>query len=324
MLKKFRKRLRELVQAVEAGRRWTDVVLPTLDEAAPSRYLSVAVVIKNEASYLAEWLDFHHRLGVDHFILYDNGSSDDTPAVLQRYIRAGLVTLIPWANFSVWFNQQRGAYAHALMNFGATSRWMGFFDIDEYMFPVTAASLTDVLREREHLPVLGVAGINFGTGGHQRPPSAGVTRSYRMAVPLSAQKQHRPLLYTKCFVRPSRVESVVSAHWFRIRNDQAFCYTEHGQPIYGPPDKHADLLSADVIRYNHYFTRSREEFERKCNGTDVRGPQPRWNRTQPWRRRMFDLIEALGQEDRVIERLLEPADPGDRLRARASDQSVVP
>lgn len=306
VLKELRNGFRVVVQAIEAGRQWSVCILPELAAAVPTRYISVAACIKNEGPYLAEWLAFHHRLGVEHFILYDNGSTDDTPAVCQPYIASGLVTLIPWANFSVWFNQQRGAYAHALMNFGARSTWVGFFDIDEFMFPVEAASLADVLREREHLPVVAAAGINFGTSGHRHRPSVGVARGYRMAVPMDRQREHRPLLNVKCFVRPQRIEAVVSAHWFRIKGDTAVAYTEHGRPLYGRPCDHGELLSTDVIRYNHYFTRSQEEFERKCSGTDVRGALPRWNATRRHREGVYDLLETLGQEDRAIERLLAP------------------
>lgn len=316
LLKRLRVAYRAVSDAVSAGRRWSIFILPegvdTAVRVAPSRYISVAACIKNEAAYLAEWLDFHHRLGVERFILYDNGSTDDLHAVCKPYVDAGLVTLIPWANFSVWFNQQRGAYAHALMNFGAQTTWMGFFDIDEFMFPVQAASLVPVLREREHLPVLAATGINFGTGGHRQRPSEGVTRSYRMAVPLALQRDHTVLLNTKCFVRPPCIEAVVSLHWFRIKGDTALAYTEHGHALRGHPSDDRLSLSADVIRYNHYFTRSVEEFERKCSGSDARGVLPRWNNTRRHRQGMFKLIERLAQEDRAIEPLLQPVGLADR------------
>lgn len=272
--------------------------------------------MRNEGPYLQEWLDFHRRIGVDHFVLYDNGSTDDTAEVCRPYVRAGLVTLVPWANFSYWFNQQRGAYAHALANFGASTTWMGFFDLDEFMFPVTAASLRAVLQPREAVPVLAVAGVNFGTSGHRQPPPGGILRNYRMGVPMHLQKRHRCLLNTKCFVRPERIEAVVSAHWFRIRNDSAVGYTEHGVPLHRRSSDLGDSLSVDVIRYNHYFTRSRTEFEHKAAGSDARGPY--WSSRRRNKQRMFVCIEALAEEDRTIERWIgatRPSrDPGIEVR----------
>ena len=276
-------------------------MLPNIASESTTHYITVVVMIRNEGPYLKEWLDFHIALGVTRFILYDNGSTDHTVRVCEPYIRAGLVTLVPWANFSVWFNHQRGAYAHALANFGTRTTWMGFFDIDEFMVPVAARSLTDILQPREHLPVLLVAGVNFGTSGHAVKPDGGVIRNYRMSVPMHVQRRHRELINTKCFVRPQCVEAVISLHWFRIRGDKAVGYTEHSKPIYGRPCTAGDQLSVDVIRYNHYFTRSREEFEHKILGPDARGPL--WYAARADKLRMFDLIESLVQEDRVVERL---------------------
>ena len=55
-------------------------------------YLSVCAIYKNEARYLAEWLEFHLLAGVEHFFLYDNNSTDDHREVLAPYLRAGVVT----------------------------------------------------------------------------------------------------------------------------------------------------------------------------------------------------------------------------------------
>lgn len=313
LLKKLRERVQKRRLEQRAGRQWTCVVLPELQARPPRRYLSVATVIKDEAQHVPEWLDFHLRRGVEHVYIYDNGSRDDLAGTCRPYVEAGRVTLVPWATFSVWSNTQRSAYAHALANFGVESTWMGFFDLDEFMFPVEGSSLVEVLRAREHLPVLAVTGIHFGTGGHRHPPQEGVARGYRHAVPLELQRQHADLMYTKCFVQAPRIEAAASAHWFRIRGDDACGYTEHGVPLRGKPRDFPALLTADVIRYNHYFTRSVEEFERKCQiapfdvRTRMRSAQAGAGahaETARRRRHMFELIERLAVEDLSIQRLL--------------------
>ena len=57
-------------------------------------YLSIGAVFKDERDYLQEWIDFHRRVGVEHFFLYDNESSDTPEEVLTPYVDDGLVTLI--------------------------------------------------------------------------------------------------------------------------------------------------------------------------------------------------------------------------------------
>ena len=44
-------------------------------------FISVACIIKNEGPYLKEWIEYHKLIGVEHFYVYDNESSDDTKIV---------------------------------------------------------------------------------------------------------------------------------------------------------------------------------------------------------------------------------------------------
>ena len=54
----------------------------------------MAFKIRDEGDMLEHNLRFHHALGVDHFIVTDNGSTDETVDILARYAEAGLMTVI--------------------------------------------------------------------------------------------------------------------------------------------------------------------------------------------------------------------------------------
>ena len=56
--------------------------------------LGVTAIIRNEALYLEEWLDYHIVAGVDIFYLFDDDSSDNTVDVLKPYIDEGIVELV--------------------------------------------------------------------------------------------------------------------------------------------------------------------------------------------------------------------------------------
>jgi drug/metabolite transporter (DMT)-like permease len=58
--------------------------------------LTVCAMFKNQAQYLPEWLEFHLQGGVDFFLLYDDGSSDQLASVLEPYIHSGVVELVQW------------------------------------------------------------------------------------------------------------------------------------------------------------------------------------------------------------------------------------
>ncbi|WP_369598480.1 glycosyltransferase family 2 protein, partial [uncultured Muribaculum sp.] len=38
--------------------------------------VSLCLIFKDEEPYLKEWIDYHILIGVDHFYLYNNNSSD--------------------------------------------------------------------------------------------------------------------------------------------------------------------------------------------------------------------------------------------------------
>ena len=60
--------------------------------------LAICAIFKDEAPYLLEWLAFHRMMGVDAFVLYDNGSSDGGGGLIRASQYAEAVTLIDWSD----------------------------------------------------------------------------------------------------------------------------------------------------------------------------------------------------------------------------------
>lgn len=127
--------------------------------AKPKKYryeMSVCAVFKNEEKYLKEWIEYHRMVGVDHFYLYNNNSSDAFRRVLQPYLRSGIVTLMNWPdnwknlteeNAFLWtLGTQIPAYENAVSVRACTeTKWLTFLDIDEYLVPSKENTLLAVL-----------------------------------------------------------------------------------------------------------------------------------------------------------------------------------
>ena len=105
--------------------------------------LAVVSIMKNEAPYVKEWLDYHLLAGVDHFYIYDNDSSDNTKEVLQPYIDAGIVTY----TFLPGKKQQYTAYNDAVQKHRYFCRYIAFIDADEFVFPQNNKSIVEVADE---------------------------------------------------------------------------------------------------------------------------------------------------------------------------------
>jgi hypothetical protein len=47
--------------------------------------LAICANVKDEAPYLAEWIEHHKLIGFDSILLYNDGSTDDTQCILDAY-----------------------------------------------------------------------------------------------------------------------------------------------------------------------------------------------------------------------------------------------
>ncbi len=245
---------------------------------APRHRLTVAAIVRDEAPYLREWIEFHAMVGVEHFFIYDNASTDGTARLLEDYSRSGLATVLPWPPIGGW-NGQTAAYAHAAASFRQTARWMAFIDADEFLFPETAATLTEALAGYAGHARLSLPWRCFGHGGHDRRPGGLTIDSYRRRSALAAPE----LTKTKSIVDPCRVREL---------------------HVHAPVVDGETVTLTDGILLNHYITRSREEFDAKV----ARGYGYKDNgRTRERARKSIeirDLIERETVEDVTILRFV--------------------
>ena len=92
--------------------------------------LAFVLIAKDETAYIEEWLDFHIKQGVSHFIIFDNESASDFHEVLRPHIDAGLVTYRTIKGKV----RQRDAYNAAVHDYRRKFKYMAFIDADEFMF----------------------------------------------------------------------------------------------------------------------------------------------------------------------------------------------
>lgn len=127
----------------------------------PPRWLCAAACMKNEASYIEEWLRYHLLVGVEHFYLYNNNSEDEIEEVLRPWIECGLVTYTVWPGR----HQQFAMYRHALKKAAPETRWLAFIDIDEFIQVLDGRKLSDFLREYGEASQLVIMWQHFGSNG---------------------------------------------------------------------------------------------------------------------------------------------------------------
>jgi hypothetical protein len=207
--------------------------------------LAICAIFKDEAEYLREWIEFHRIVGVEKFVLFDHGSTDGSAELLAPYVEAGIVSVYAWP---IVGSPQPRAYEKCLTLYRDRIRWLAFIDIDEFLYPVADEPLLDCLERYAEHPALAVNWIMFATSGYILRPEGLVTEHFRACDPAG----HKMV---KCVVQPSRTVS------FAIHNgeyvDAAVAVNEAGVPTAGGTSRPPSVA---VVRVNHYWTRSVEEF----------------------------------------------------------------
>jgi len=126
--------------------------------------VSICAIFKDEADYLKEWIEFHRLVGIEHFYLYNNNSTDDYQTILQSYIDEGVVSLKNWP-----IKQgQMQAYKDFMDTNAAETEWVGFIDIDEFVVPNKYDNVYEFLKKFSNRPSVIIYWKFFGTSGKIR------------------------------------------------------------------------------------------------------------------------------------------------------------
>lgn len=229
-----------------------------LDGSRSKAYLSVFAIYYNEAHYLREWIEFHKLVGFERFYLYNNLSTDHHREVLAPYIADGTVVHHEWPVEPA----QMAGYRDVLQRHRDDTHWLGFFDIDEFLFSPAGAKVSEVLRDFEEFPGVGVNEISFGSSGHvTRQPGLAIESFVRRC---ELDKPRNRIV--KTVLQPTQVADLgLDPHYFRFVDDRAGV-TENKEPLRSSLTK---SVSVELLRINHYLTRSQEERALKNAGPDV-------------------------------------------------------
>lgn len=210
--------------------------------------LVVCAVFENEAPYLPEWLAYHHLVGVEHFVLYDNGSTDDPALAIRHSPLAKDVTLIRWPQRP----GQAAAYRHFIDIFAPGFEWVAFLDVDEFLLPLNSRNVADALERQSTAAAVLVQRRVFGPGAWQEPPPGLVIENYdRRADDDFPANRH-----VRTIARCSELQDVTpNPNEFRV-SGPVFDTAGHLAPNSAIQ---AQTCHENLV-INHYYTRSRRDW----------------------------------------------------------------
>ncbi|MDC7952265.1 glycosyltransferase family 2 protein [Liquorilactobacillus mali] len=218
--------------------------------------VGIVAIVKNEASYIEEWINYYLSIGVDHFYIYDNNSTDNLVGILEKY--QSVVTYIPFPGMA----RQMDAYNDALNRYGIECAYLAFLDADEFIYVKkhnnSLANFLDTFFTDSHQAALVVNWQLFGSSDNITRPQGLVTDAYVYR----AEEKFKTNLHVKTILKPSKTAGFTWNPHAAIYLPRYYAVNENLELCSGPFTKY---VSVKKIQINHYFTKSKEEYIRKKN-----------------------------------------------------------
>lgn len=233
--------------------------------------------IKNEARYIPEYIEFHLLQGFDHFIFYDNGSTDNLLETCSPYIEAGLMEVRHYPegelpNYSGPRNSKNFyVMDHCIKEQRGKTRWLHFHALDERLFCPSGENLVDFLRNYESYGGVCVAWLFFNSNGHIERPKGLITDAYTQA--LTDRSGH-----IKTLIMPDKaIKTIGSPHNFKFEG------THSVDENFNRCDDSFNLAnySFNKIKLHHYVVMSRQDHEEKTNKGLLDGGPSTENTSRP-------------------------------------------
>ncbi len=234
-------------------------------------FLTLAGIFKNESHVIKEWVQHYLNEGVDHFVLIDNGSTDDYQSQIKEFVDKGQITIIHddtrWAQIELY-----NKYFHDLKG---KSEWLLICDLDEFIYARKGyKTIASFLKDIPKADVVRIPWKMFGSSGHAEQPKEIISSFVKRAIQNKEKKPWMPdrrKTLSKIIVRPELVSrfhlhfcylkgkcKVIGADKKRIRyprdNEK-----KHFQPV------NEKILERSYLHLNHYALQSKDWFlEVKC------------------------------------------------------------
>lgn len=224
--------------------------------------LSITAIFQNEASFMKEWIDYHQKVGVEHFWLYNNNSTDNYKEILLPYIAKGIVELFEWPSniletdkefLHYIYEVQNAAYNDALNRCKNKTEWLAIIDLDEFIVPIKNKTVPECLQEYYS----GFSGIcinwqMYGTSNIKKIyPNESLLEKLLWKAPTD---HHTNLLY-KSIVKPKHVKCCNNPHFCEYFPDYY-----HINANYEKFEINNSGIYVDIIRINHYWTKDEDYF----------------------------------------------------------------
>ncbi len=257
-----------------------------------SPLLAIAAPVREEARYLLEWIAYHRVLGINTFLLADNGGSDETSTLLKELEDAGVILRFDWRDQKTF---QLAFYRQALEAARPVLEGLFFIDADEFLRPdaswfarqnlATAdASVEPVVSAIAQRwlsdPTIGAVALNwaiYGSSGRAESGDGLVIERFTARAP----QEFAVNCHAKAFVRVASCEGPTdNPHAMLLRSGRYV--NPRGEDVvwdtsYGFQSGITTKAIWDVLRVDHFVVKSSNEFAVKQARRNLLRAEQEWD-----------------------------------------------
>jgi hypothetical protein len=231
--------------------------------------VALVCIAKNEDNYIQEWIDYNLKLGFDNIFIYQNDwrTSIEHPNVTKFEVDG--------------INKQRECYRHFIQNYNSEYHWAAFFDVDEFLVLKKHKNIKDFINDYKDYKGIGVNWVLFGNNGKTK-----VDGEYSL-IKRFTKRQWSINEHVKSIVKllPNLVMDIHNPNFEIVDTNK--------KVFRGPFNPNG---WNDVAQINHYFCKTQEEFQEKCDRG--RADSPVYRRTMDeFESHNFNDIEDLTAYD---------------------------
>lgn len=214
----------------------------------------LVAVAKLEDAYIEEWVQYYLYLGFDAIYIYENNKEPKYAEMLKKYPKVKVI------HFPSDGTPLRSTQFYVLddfrFNYKSLYKWMAHFDLDEYLVLKKHRTIQEFCQEYLGNDEGGIVvpWVHFGDNGHQSSSPEPVTFRFTKREDLSACKT----VYVKSIACTSCIDHHIDWHIPILKKGNM--KTTDGDIVI---QRETDKKPIDVIQLNHYFCKTREEFQLK-------------------------------------------------------------
>lgn len=200
----------------------------------------VVCIAKDEDNYVEEWLSYHHKLGVDEIVMYENDWSCPIDKPFLKKIK--------WDGK----HQQMPAYNNFLENFREEYDWILFLDVDEFLVLKKHNNIKDFLIENDNPNGIALNWMWFGSCNRKERGEHQNSLLKQFTLRNKDVDNH-----IKTILKSSSGGKMVLPH-----NPNIHLFDTNRKKVMGPFNQGGPIDQAQV---NHYHYKTYEDWLIRCN-----------------------------------------------------------